>query len=322
MDRAPDIDWRLAARVSSLRADDLPRLDRHDLTRLVADLRVRSRGAGEIAAEHMGVDSVGAGRIRVVDWVGWGRAAGEMLESTVAELGLPRRPDGALTRLRATGNGVVAGLAVRFAGRRLLGQYDAYSGSDTLYLVAPSIVSHEQRFGFVPADFRLWVALHEQTHALQFRLAPWLRDHIRAAAVTVMAAESSPLSGITDWARGGDLSTVLLGGANAETLGGLSATMSFLEGHADYVADTAGRRHIRTVARLRRHFTRGEATGLARLVQALDKSAQYREGLAFCRAVAGRARPAALQAAFVEPANLPTAAEIADPAAWITRVHG
>ena len=65
----------------------------------------------------MGVDSVGAGRIRVVDWVGWGRAAGEMLESTVAELGLPRRPDGALTRLRATGNGVVAGLAVYLFSR-------------------------------------------------------------------------------------------------------------------------------------------------------------------------------------------------------------
>lgn len=322
MGHAPDIDWRLAARVSSLRADDLPRLDGRELTRLVADLRVSARRAGEIAAGHLGTDGVGAGRIRVVDWVGWGRAAGEMLESTVAELGLPRRPHGALTRLRAARNGVAAGLAVRFAGRRLLGQYDAYSGSDTLFLVAPSIVSHEQRYGFVPADFRLWVALHEQTHALQFRLAPWLRDHIRAAAATVMATESSPFSGIIDWARGGDLTTVLLGGANAETLGGLSATMSFLEGHADHVADTAGRRHIRSVSRLRRHFTRGEATGLARLVQSLDKSAQYRDGLAFCRAVAAKARPAALLAAFEAPSNLPTAAEIADPAAWLARVHG
>lgn len=323
MDRAPDIDWRLAARVSSLRADDLPRLDRHDLTRLVADLRVRARGAGEIAAEHMGVDSVGAGRIRVVDWVGWGRAAGEMLESTVAELGLPRRPDGALTRLRATGNGVVAGLAVRFAGRRLLGQYDAYTGSDTLYLVAPSILAQERHHGFVADDFRLWVALHEQTHALQFRAAPWLDGWLSRRVELILNDEGSSVQGFAGWARTGDISSLFASGQAGDALAELTAAMTFLEGHADHTADTVGRPHIPSVDRLRRAFTRAPGpSGLGRLSRAFDKDAQYRDGLTFCRKVSSYRGRRALSAAFAEPTNLPTPTEIADPRAWVERVHG
>ena len=36
-------------------------------------------------------------------------------------------------------------------------------------------------------DFRLWVALHEQTHALQFAVAPWLAGHLRARMETILA---------------------------------------------------------------------------------------------------------------------------------------
>ena len=323
MQDAPDVNWGLAVRVGSVGSRDLPDLKRAQLGQLVADLRVRSRLAGEIAGDFLGLPGAkGAGEIRVVDWAGWARAASAMVDTSLSEVGLVRRPKGPLTGLRSTGNALLAGVALRFASRRLLGQYDAYSGKDILYLVAPSIVVHEDRFGFVPTDFRLWVALHEQTHALQFRLAPWLRDQIRASARIVLDGDVSVPKGIAEWVRDGDLGVLLLGGGAAEELSKLSATMSFLEGHADFVADNAGRDHIGTVAQLRRSFSRTETSPLARVLPSFDKTGQYRDGLAFCRRVAAKAGPEALLAAFSSPGELPSLAEIAAPADWIARVHG
>ena len=39
----------------------------------------------------------------------------------------------------------------------------------------------EQRFGLPARDFRLWVAIHEVTHRVQFGAAPWLRGHLARA---------------------------------------------------------------------------------------------------------------------------------------------
>ena len=35
----------------------------------------------------------------------------------------------------------------------------------------------EKRYGFRPGDFRLWIALHEVTHRVQFRAIPWMKDY-------------------------------------------------------------------------------------------------------------------------------------------------
>ena len=94
MEHAPVIDWGLARRVARLGARDLPDRTLPELRQLVADLRVTARRAGEAGAEHMGLDSVGAGTIRVVDWAGWGEAVRAMTDGVVAELGLPARAPG------------------------------------------------------------------------------------------------------------------------------------------------------------------------------------------------------------------------------------
>ena len=46
-----------------------------------------------------------------------------------------------------------------------------------MYYVGPNVVALESRYGFPPAEFRLWLALHEVTHRCQFTAVPWLRDH-------------------------------------------------------------------------------------------------------------------------------------------------
>ena len=45
----------------------------------------------------------------------------------------------------------------------------------TLYFVGPNMVENERRFGFIPREFALWVAVHEITHRFQFAGVPWLR---------------------------------------------------------------------------------------------------------------------------------------------------
>ena len=323
MERAPIVDWTLARRAAVAAAGDLPRLARPELHRLVADLRVTARRAGGIAARHLGLDGVGADEIRVVDWAGWGRAVRGMADGAVAELGLQAREPHPLNAVRGVANGLVAGVAIGMASRRMLGQFDAFTGSRALYLVAPTILAHERSHGFVPADFRLWISLHEQTHALQFQAAPWLRGHLRTLMARLAADDAGLLDGLAGWRTSPDLAALLVSPAARPDRAALTAAMTFLEGHADHVADTAGRGHVRTVAALRRAFHRPERPSLlGRLAGPLSKNAQYRDGLAFCRTVHRSGGKRALGLAFESPAALPTAAEIADPPAWLRRVRG
>ena len=42
----------------------------------------------------------------------------------------------------------------------------------------PNVIAVERQLRVQPADFRLWVCLHEVTHRVQFRANPWLADHM------------------------------------------------------------------------------------------------------------------------------------------------
>ena len=60
---------------------------------------------------------------------------------------------------------------------------------------------------------------------------------------------------------------------------------------------------------------------LERLLGLELKLRQYRDGKRFCDAVVARAGIAGLNRAFADPQLLPTAAELADPGAWIARTR-
>lgn len=321
VDYAPSLHWGAALRVARASGGELPTISSRDLQRMVADLRVTAREAGAIGARFMGLDGAGASQVRVVDWAGWTRAARRMTDSAVDALGLPARPHGPVTRVRGLANGLLAGFAMGKIAPRLLGQYDAFTGDDALYLVAPTILQHERNRGFVPADFRLWVALHEQTHALQFQKAPWLHGYLTERIQRTLTDDVSVVDGLKSWAASKDAASMVSGEGDA--MAELKTAMTFLEGHADHVSDVAARTRIRTVRALRKAFLRPERPGLiGRLSATFDKGAQYRDGLAFCQEVALKKGSDALLAAFEAPANLPTADEIAEPRAWLRRVHG
>lgn len=260
--------------------------------------------------------------------------------------------------------GVEVGMLLSFLASRVLGQYETFApatrelpggadGSGRLLLVAPNIVHVERELDVAPHDFRLWVCLHEETHRTQFAAVPWLRDHIRGEIQSFLgetemdpstllerlreaaqslsgsraqgngdAAEEKP-----DTERAG-LVELVQTPAQREILGRLTAVMSLLEGHADYVMDGVGPEVVPSVGEIREKFQKRRATGAGKLDQALRKLLgldaklrQYRDGERFVRAVVEELGMDGFNRVWTSPNTLPTKSEIGSPGDWISRMR-
>ncbi|MEO3753399.1 zinc-dependent metalloprotease [Streptomyces sp. B6B3] len=222
-----------------------------------------------------------------------------------------------------------------------------------LLLVAPNIVHVERELDVEPHDFRLWVCLHEETHRTQFTAVPWLRDHLegeihaflreadvdpatfverlRQAAQT-MTGRGHDEGGAEDADGGGaggrGIVDLVQTPRQREILDRLTAVMSLLEGHADFVMDGVGPDVVPTVAEIREKFTRRRQTGAGRLDRALRrllgldaKLRQYREGERFVRTVVEGSGMDGFNRVWTSPNTLPTKEEITKPEAWVARVR-
>jgi coenzyme F420 biosynthesis associated uncharacterized protein len=353
------VDWAVAARVAGRLVRSGPAVGRAELVDLVGDLRRAAQDAvGHVVAVTEMVPAVDAdgpvSRVLVVDRADWARANTEMLASLTADLpvGTDERRPSRTTRL--AGGVQVGGVLAALSGR-VLGQFDPFSPArppsaaggparGRLLLVAPNVLHVERALRVDPGDFRLWVALHEQTHALQFAAAPWLAEHLRARMASVVAGLTddggdgadadgsgrSLLAGAVRVARGTDSGvTALLPPDARRVVDEVGAVMALLEGHADVAMDAVGRsvvpsvRQIRTRFEKRRSGSRGVTALVLRRVLGLDlKLAQYRDGARFVRRVRRAVGTEGLNAVWTGPGNLPSAHEIADPRGWVRRVHG
>ncbi|OEU90563.1 coenzyme F420 biosynthesis-associated protein [Streptomyces abyssalis] len=259
--------------------------------------------------------------------------------------------------------GVEVGMLLSFLASRVLGQYETFApatrelpggadGSGRLLLVAPNIVHVERELEVDPHDFRLWVCLHEETHRTQFAAVPWLRDHIqgeiqsflgetdmdpstllerlREAAQSLSGSRAQSAEGTEQTAeteRAG-IAELVQTPTQREILGRLTAVMSLLEGHADYVMDGVGPEVVPSVAEIREKFQKRRATGAGRLDQALRKLLgldaklrQYREGERFVRAVVEDLGMDGFNRVWTSPNTLPTKSEISRPADWVARMR-
>ncbi|PJJ70246.1 putative hydrolase/coenzyme F420 biosynthesis associated uncharacterized protein [Sediminihabitans luteus] len=360
------VDWPVAAQVAGRLANPGPSASRDELDALVAGLRdaaaravpavldvTRMRPAPESAATSDRLSDV-----YVVDRARWALANTEVMASMTDPLmaGLSARERSQLSSpvTSLVGATQVGGVLAALSSR-VLGQFDPYAvGGDAaapplgrLLLVAPNVLHAERSMRVRAADFRLWVCLHEQTHALQFAAAPWLVGHLRGRMgelvdeVTNRSREMSRarwdarIAGagraLVSAVRGRDgVLDGLLGPGPRRTFEEMTAVMALLEGHADVAMDDVGPRVVPTVRQIRRKFEerrdgagRGPADGVLRRVLGMDaKLAQYRDGAAFVRGVEREVGRDGFNAVWTSPATLPTAAEIADPGAWVRRVHG
>jgi coenzyme F420 biosynthesis associated uncharacterized protein len=244
--------------------------------------------------------------------------------------------------------GLELGGLLGFMSTKVLGQFDPFyapADADTagrLLLVAPNIVHVENELDVAPGDFRLWVCLHEETHRVQFTAVPWMRDHIHGEiaslveSVEVDPAKLATMLGegvkrIGDLLRGDDEVSILDLVQTPEqkvVVDRITAVMSLLEGHADVVMDGVGPAVIPSVKEIRAKFNkrRKSASGVDKILRKLlgfdAKMAQYRNGAVFVRGAIAEVGMEGFNKVWVSPENLPSRAEIADPSAWVRRVHG
>jgi coenzyme F420 biosynthesis associated uncharacterized protein len=252
--------------------------------------------------------------------------------------------------------GMQLGLMLAYMATRVLGQYDLLiddhvdvgaeaagpNEQDLVSYVGPNIVAVETQYGFAPSQFRLWLALHEVTHRLQFTAVPWLRGHFVGLVSELLGPLSGDPAGFADVIK--RVATEVRAGRNPAhdagvvgmlatpeqkvALSKISGMMSLLEGHGDVTMNRAGASEVPGAAHFARVLAerRTQAKGLTKLMSKLlgldAKMRQYAEGEHFVESVEEAGGPELMARVWEGPEWLPTLQEIRDPTLWVARAGG
>jgi coenzyme F420 biosynthesis associated uncharacterized protein len=337
------VDWRFAATVGVRLARPGPPSSDYTRRQVIDELTSAARKAEPPVRDVTGLITNGeVPAARIVDRPEWVRAAAESMRVMTNGTEKPR---GFLTG-RITG--AQTGAVLAFVSSGILGQYDPFAAAKEgcLLLVYPNVIAVERQLRIEPADFRLWVCLHEVTHRVQFTANRWLSDYMSQALglLTRDAGEDigQVASRLAEFVRNRGVGTPAADGSSSGILGLVRAVQSepqrqaldqllvlgtLLEGHADHVMDAVGPMVVPSVASIRRRFDERrhrKPPPLQRLLRALlgldAKLAQYTRGKAFVDHVVGRVGMERFNTIWSGPETLPLPVEIEDPERWIDRV--
>ncbi|MDA8075809.1 MAG: zinc-dependent metalloprotease [Actinomycetota bacterium] len=365
------VDWRVAERVAAWAIARRPPSVRYDAEELSRSFAAATARAEELVAESTGWRAPTPARSLVTDRVGWARAnvaSFQRLLTPTLEKFERRREEKREERRRSrppwladlpapiastvamagrSASGAQLGAVLAWMSTRVLGQYDLLltdemaEDQDLLYYVGPNVVELEQRHGFAPAEFRLWLALHEVTHRCQFTAVPWLRGYFlslvdkaiepfqvdpgRLAEMVRRTAEQlrSRQSPLDDAGVLG----IVASSEQLEAIRRLQAMMSVLEGHGDVTmdragaADVPGAAHFSEVLRERRQSVKGPAKVLQQVLGLEAKLRQYQQGEAFIHVVEAHGGSELMDRVWSGPGWLPTLEEIREPQRWIIRAE-
>jgi coenzyme F420 biosynthesis associated uncharacterized protein len=354
------IDWDVAIATGVRWVRPGPQVGMAEARRAVAELRDLADAVRGPVRELTGLHSPEmAGQVAVVDRPGWIRAnvdgfrvVLDPLVTRLAERGSVPSQGSVVTAVGSRMTGMQAGLILAYLASRVLGQYELFlppdsSGGDgpapagRLTLVAPNIVMVERELGVDQHDFRRWVCLHEETHRTQFTAVPWLRGYVQDQMTEFLLASDldpaailkrirSAADAVAGAVRGADDSESLIEAIQTpqqrEILDRLTAVMTLVEGHGDYVMDAVGPQVVPSVAQIRERFNsrRGSAGRMERAIRrilGIDlKMKQYAQGSRFVAAVVEQAGMDVFNRIWTSPDTLPTRAELNSPQAWLDRV--
>ncbi|MCX2929035.1 zinc-dependent metalloprotease [Mycobacterium sp. CVI_P3] len=350
------VDWAFAGNVGAWLARPGPVSTDYTRNQAIDELAAAARKAEAPVREvtRMGGDGPVADA-RIVDRQGWIRAASDSMRVMT---GGTHTPSNAITG-RVTG--AQTGAVLAFISSGILGQYDPFAeagGPDDglLLLVYPNVIAVERQLRVAPADFRLWVCLHEVTHRVQFSANPWLAQHM-SQALGVLTSDAGDdvtqvVARLAEYVKkrrragaqrpGDEPRTGDLGPNDSGILGFMRAVQSepqqaaldqllvlgtLLEGHADHVMDAVGPAVVPSVQTIRNRFDQRrqrKQPPLQRLLRALlgvdAKLSQYTRGKAFVDHVVDRVGMDRFNVVWTSAQTLPLPDEIENPQQWIDRV--
>ncbi|MEI6046813.1 MAG: zinc-dependent metalloprotease [Chloroflexota bacterium] len=239
------------------------------------------------------------------------------------------------------------GLLLGYLARRVLGQYDlSLLGKEVVttgrvYFVEPNISAICQALNVEGDEFRLWIALHETTHAFEFESHPWVRQHFNSILEKYFSYITDDLSNMRN--NGGLSGFVQRVRNNSDQSGAwlerimtpeqknlfqeLQALMSIVEGYSNHIMNAMGSKLMPNYEQIkerveRRQKERGIIDQIFMRITGLGlKMEQYRLGEIFVDAVVAKKGIDFANLMWDRPAYIPTMEEVKKPELWITRIE-
>ena len=287
-----------------------------------------------------------------VDWIEANIDAFKIMFEPIEQLGSSTRLPG---RLGEVWNGVnqtvlsaEIGFLLGYLARRVLGQYDLallgrepLATSGKLYFVQPNIGGVERALGIPSDQFRLWLALHEATHAFEFECNPWVRTamndllqryfRLLTDDVEYLQRGTEALKMFWERARApaqdsGSWIELVMSGEQRRLFAEMQALMAVIEGYSNHIMNAVGHGlmpdyeliHARFEQRLAQ---RSPAEQIFARITGLDiKLEQYRLGEAFIDHVVAARGHGFARRVWDRRENVPTLEELNQPDAWIKRI--
>jgi coenzyme F420 biosynthesis associated uncharacterized protein len=236
-----------------------------------------------------------------------------------------------------------------YLARRVLGQYDLallgrepVEAAGKLYYVEPNIRGLERKLELPRDDFRMWLALHETTHAFEFEAYPWVRVHFNSLLERYMGfmrddAEQlkQGVQGLKKFAsrmrnRAGDNGSWIEAFMNDEQhalFNQMQAMMCVVEGYSNHVMNAVGRDLLDNYDEISRKFEerqkqRTQAEQWIAKLTGLDvKMEQYRAGEQFIDEIVRLRGHDTARRVWERAELLPTMEEIRNPETWLQRIE-
>jgi coenzyme F420 biosynthesis associated uncharacterized protein len=196
--------------------------------------------------------------------------------------------------------------------------------------------------GLDPDDFRLWIALHETTHAYEFEAYPWVREYFNNLLEEYFQYLSDDLlqfggnltgtRGLFDRVRtnmgnGENFLEVVMSPEQRTLFTKLQALMSIIEGYSNYIMNAVGERLLPSYSMIKERVEERAARRspieklFIRITGLALKMEQYRLGETFINSVVAKRGVQVANKVWEGPEYLPTLEELRNPDAWISRIE-
>jgi coenzyme F420 biosynthesis associated uncharacterized protein len=240
------------------------------------------------------------------------------------------------------------GILLGYLSQRVLGQYDLSllgkksENDGKVYFVEPNINKVVSNLGLSGDEFRLWIALHESTHAFEFESYPWVRQYFNSLLekyfsyirtdLEQMSSSGQGLSGFINRIRsngqqGGAWLERIMTPQQRELFNQLQALMSIVEGYSNHVMNAVGEKLMPNYNQIKeriehRQKNRSLIDRIFVKITGLNlKMEQYRLGEIFVDAVVAKKGIVFGNLMWKQPEYIPTLDEIKNPDKWVARIE-